>query len=247
MRLPIHLIGLLAIALAPYPGRADEQPPPSKSKCAAPAELFHDDPQLPKIAEQLRKHQPVVIVVIGGASTAGTSPDSSYPYFLEAALRQRHPGEDITVINKGIPGQTTDQMAARFPNDVYSAKPNLVIWETGTVDAVRGEDVDAMAQAVTNGLGDIQNRGAEAMLVDMQYNPSTVSVINFEPYLDALHQTADQQNVYVFKRYDLMKYWIDAGEFDFINVPREKRLSLAREFYACLGERLADAIDYAAR
>ena len=136
-----------------------------------PSGLFHDDPQLPKIAEQLRKHQPVVIVVIGGASTAGTSPDSSYPYFLEAALRQRHPGEDITVINKGIPGQTTDQMAAEFPNDVYSAKLNLVIWETGTVNAVRGEDVDAMAQAVTNGLGDIQNRGAEAMLVDMQYNP----------------------------------------------------------------------------
>ena len=121
-----------------------------------------------------------MIVVIGGASTAGTSPDSAYPFFLEAALRQRHPGEDITVINKGIPGQTTEQMAARFPKDVYPIKPNLVIWETGTVDAVRGEDVDAMAQAVTDGLVDIENHGAEAMLVDMQYNPSTVSVINFE-------------------------------------------------------------------
>ena len=104
-----------------------------------------------------------------------------------------------------------------------------------------------MAQAVGNGIDAIQNHGAETMLVDMQYNPSTVSVINFEPYLDALHQTADQQNVYMFKRYDLMKYWIDAGEFDFIDLPREKRLSLAREFYECLGQRLADAIDYAAR
>ncbi|HEY3919388.1 MAG TPA: GDSL-type esterase/lipase family protein [Stellaceae bacterium] len=253
MRLPLLLIGLSALALAPCSGWADEptaqqQPaPPSSSKCAAPAELLRDDPQLPKVSAQLRQHQPVVIVVIGGASTAGTSPDSSYPYFLEAALRQRHPGEDITVINKGIAGQTTDQMATRFPKDVYPAKPNLVIWETGTVDAVRGEDVDAMAEAVTGGLGDIQHHGAEAMLVDMQYNPSTVSVINFEPYLDALHQTADQQNVYMFKRYELMKYWIESGEFTFINVPREKRLSLAREFYACLGERLADAIDYAAR
>jgi len=248
MRPPVLLIGLLAVALAPYPGRADEPPPPpSKSKCAAPAELLQDDPQLPKIGEQFRKHEPVVIVAIGGASTAGTSPDSSYPYFLEAALRQRHPGEDISVINKGIPGQTTDQMVARFPKDVYPAKPNLVIWETGTVDAVRGVDVDAMAEAVTDGLGDIQKHGAEAMLVDMQYNPGTVSVINFEPYLDALHQTADQQNVYLFKRYGLMKHWIDAGEFSFINVPRERRLPLAREFYACLGEKLADAIDYAAR
>ncbi len=246
MRLPVLLIGLLGVALAPWPVLAEE-PQQNGSKCAAPADIFQDDPQLPKISEQLRQHKPVVIVVIGGASTAGTSPDSSYPYFLEAALRQRHPGADITVINKGIAGQTTEQMAARFPKDVYPAKPSLVIWETGTVDAVRGEDVDGMAQAVTEGLTDIQNHGAEAMLIDMQYNPSTVSVINFEPYLDALHQTADQQNVYLFKRYDLMKYWIDAGEFDFINVPKEKRLSLAREFYACLGERLADAIDYAAR
>jgi lysophospholipase L1-like esterase len=253
MRLPILLIGLLGIALAPAPLCAQEPQPQQQpaqqtdSKCAAPAELLEDDPQLPKVSEQLRQHQPVVIVVIGGASTAGTSPDSSYPYFLEAALRRRHPGEDITVINKGIAGQTTEQMATRFPKDVYPTKPNLVIWETGTVDAVRGEDVDGVAQAVTDGLSDIGNHGAEVMLMDMQYNPSTVSVINFEPYLDALHQSADQQNVYMFKRYDLMKHWIDAGEFDFISVPREKRLSLAREFYACLGERLADAVEYAAR
>jgi hypothetical protein len=246
MRLPVLLIGLLGVALAPWPVHAEGQQQ-SSDKCAAPAEILQDDPQLPKIGERLRQHQPVMIVVIGGASTAGTSPDSSYPYFLEAALRRRYPGQDITVINKGVAGQTTEQMAARFPIDVYPAKPNLVIWETGTVDAVRGEDVDAMAQAVTDGLSDIEKHGAEAMLVDMQYNPNTVSVINFEPYLDALHQTADQHNVYVFKRYDLMKYWTDAGEFDFINIPREKRLPVAREFYACLGERLADAIEYAAR
>jgi lysophospholipase L1-like esterase len=248
MRIFVVLVGLLGISLAPCPGRADEQrPAAAKSKCAAPTELLRDDPQLPRVAEQLRKQQPLVIVVIGGASTAGMSPDSSYPFFLEAALRQHHPGEDITVINKGVPGQTTEQMATRFPKDVYPARPNLVIWETGTVDAVRGQDVDAMAEAVTGGLNDIRSHGAEAMLVDMQYNPSTVSVINFEPYLDALHQTADQQNVYMFKRFELMKYWIDAGEFDFINVPRDRRLPLAREFYTCLGERLADAVDYAAR
>lgn len=254
MRLSVFLIGMLGIALAPMPLWAQEQQaqeqqpaPTTDRKCAAPAELLQDDPRLPELGERLRNNQPVVIVVVGGASTAGTSADSSYPYFLEAALRRRHPGVDITVINKGIPGQTTEQMVARFPKDVFPAKPHLVIWETGTVDAVRGEDVDAMAEAVANGLADIQSHGAEAMLIDMQYNPNTVSVINFEPYLDALHQTADQQNVFMFKRYDLMKYWIDAGEFDFINTAKEKRLSLAREVYACLGERLADAIEYAAR
>ena len=245
MRLFAVVIGLVGIILVLGLALADK--PSAAAQCAAPAELIQDDPRLPGITESFQHQKPMVIVVIGGASTAGAAPDNSYPYFLEATLRARHPGQAITVVNRGVTGQTTEQMAARFPKDVYANRPNLVIWETGTVDAVRGEDLDTVAAALNDGLGAIQSHGAEAMLMDMQYNPNTVSVINFEPYLEALHQTADQQNVYMFKRYDLMKYWSSAGDFSFINVPREKSLPLARELYECLGERLADAIEYAAR
>lgn len=243
MRVPVLLIGLLGAGLAPAWSYADDQ---SVAKCAAPADLIQDDATMPVVAQRIAQHQPVVIVVIGGASTEGTAPDNSYPYFLEAALQRRHPGQSITVINRGVAGETTEEMAARFPKDVYSHKPTLVIWETGTVDSVRGEDVDSVASTLNDAIADIKDHGADAMLIDMQYNPSTVSVINFEPYLDALHQTADQQSVYMFKRFDLMKYWSEAGAFDFIDVPREKKASLARELYECLGERLAEAIDYAA-
>jgi hypothetical protein len=138
-------------------------------------------------------------------------------------------------------------MEARFAKDVYPHQPNLVVWEAGTVDAVRGEDVDGFADTLTEGIEAIEAHKAEMVLMDMQYNPSTVSVINFEPYLDALHQTAQLQGVYLFKRFDMMKYWDEAGTFDFINVSREKKATLAREYYECLGERLADAIDFAVR
>ncbi|HVA15953.1 MAG TPA: GDSL-type esterase/lipase family protein [Stellaceae bacterium] len=243
MRASAAFIGLLVVALAPWPAWADD---PNAAKCAAPAELIQDDPRLPAVARELKQHWPLVIVVIGGASTAGTAPDNAYPYFLEAALRQRHPNQPITVINRGVAGNTSAEMADRFAEDVYSYRPSLVIWETGTVDAVRGEDVDSVAATLTDGLAAIKSHGAEAMLVDMQYNPNSVSVIDFEPYLDALHQAAQLQDVYMFKRFDLMKYWSEAGDFDFTNAPREKRASLAREVYECLGARLADAIDYAA-
>jgi hypothetical protein len=151
------------------------------------------------------------------------------------------------VINRGKSGETSEETAARFPKDVYPNHPTLVIWETGTVDAVRSEDINTLAGTLSDGIDAIKSHGAEMMLMDMQYNPGTVSVINFEPYLDALHQTAQLQDVYMFKRFDLMKYWSDAGAFDFVGVPKEKRATLAREYYECLGERLADAIDYAAR
>ena len=85
------------------------------------------------------------------------------------------------------------------------------------------------------------------MLIDMQYSPDTTSVINFQPYLDGLHKVGDLTNAYVFHRYDIMKYWSDAGVFRFTDVPKADRPELATKVYACLGERLADAIAYAAR
>jgi lysophospholipase L1-like esterase len=240
------LIGLIAAALLsdlPAANAAEA----TAGRCDAPRELIEDEPLLPGLAQHFKAHQPVSILVIGGASTAGTGPDNAYPHFLELALRHRHPETQINVINRGIAGQTTEQMEARFPKEVYPHQPTLVIWETGTVDAVRSEDVNAFADSLASGIAALQEHKSEVMLMDMQYNPSTVSVINFQPYLDALHQTATLQDVYMFQRFDMMKYWSEAGAFDFINVPKEKRASLAREFYECLGERLADAIDFAAR
>lgn len=242
MRLSIMFLGFLAALLpATEPARAVDS-----ARCAAPREIVEDEPRLAALAGQFKAARPVTIVAIGGASTAGIAPDISYPYFLEAALRRHHPNLPITVINRGVAGQTAAQMAARFAKDVFPAAPSLVIWETGTVDAVRGEDSNVFADALSDGIAAVRQHKAEAMLVDMQYSPGTVSVINFEPYLEALHQTAALEDVYMFQRFALMKYWEEAGAFDF-NVPRDKRAAVAREVYECLGERLADAIDYAAR
>jgi len=244
MRFFAFLLGLLTVALL---GEVRPTAAEAAVDCSAPRELIEDEPRLPALAQHFKDHQPVTIVVIGGASTAGTAPDNAYPHFLEGALRHRHPDTPVKVVNRGITGQTTEQMSARFAKDVYPDQPSLVIWEAGTVDAVRSEDVNAFADAITDGIAAIQEHKAEIMLMDMQYNPSTVSVINFEPYLDALHQTATLQDVYMFQRFEIMKYWSETSVFDFSSVPREKRASQAREIYECLGERLADAIDFAAR
>ena len=241
----ILFIGLTMATLATNPDRAQAAEPPQP--CDAPRELIEDEPLLTGMAHHFKDKAPVTIIVIGGASTAGIAPDIAYPHFLETALRRRHPGVTINVVNRGVAGQTAEQMEARFAKDVFAHQPSLVIWETGTVDAVRAEDVNAFADTLSNGIAALQDHKAEVMLMDMQYNPSTVSVINFEPYLDALHQAATLQDVYMFQRFGIMKYWSEAGVFDFLNVPKDKRAALARSYYECLGERLADAIDFAAR
>lgn len=219
--------------------------------CRVPPELIEDDPKLPVVAEHFAAKQPITIVAIGGASTAGTAAGdgeaNSYPHRLEEALRRRHPGIPITVINVAIPRQTTSDMVQRFATDVAPRNPTLVIWETGTVDAVRRVDVDQFAAAMQDGIAALRQHNFDIFLVNMQYNPSTGSVIDFEPYLEALRHAADLDDVSVFRRFEIMKYWSDNDVFNFVDVPKDQRLRLAEEVYRCLGENLAQAIDFAAK
>lgn len=219
--------------------------------CRVPPELIIDDPLLPLTAQRVREKQPVTIVAIGGASTAGTAAanpeQESYPTRLEADLRRRHPDVPITVVNKGVARQTTQDMVDRFSADVYPLSPTLVVWETGTADAVRSIDVDVFATALETGITELRNHKLDIVLINMQYSRSTASVINFEPYLETMQHTADVEDAYLFRRFEMMKYWSENGVFNFTDVPKEQRAPLAAQVYECLAERLADAIEHAIR
>jgi hypothetical protein len=245
----LMLAGLAFAGLVAAGARA--APEPKIADCSVPSEIVEDDPPLPLTAERLKARQTLRIVVIGGASTAGVAAGDGatkgYPRRLEDALRRRHPESDITVLNKGVARQTTAQMVDRFASDVFPANPTLVIWETGTVDAVRGIDVDQFAATLEAGIASLREHHFDIMLVSMQYNPSTGSVINFEPYLEALAHDADYDDVYLFRRYEIMKYWSDTGVFNLADVPRDERPQFAAEVYRCIGEALAEAVDHGAR
>jgi len=224
---------------------------PSTPDCKVPQELVQDEPRLPVLAERLHDKRPITIVAIGGASTAGTASgnaaEDAYPHRLQDVLQRRHPGVPITVLNKGVSRDTTQDMVNRFPRDAFAFSPNLVIWETGTFDAARSIDVDVFANALEAGLMELRERNLEIILIDMQYSRSTASVINFEPYLEAMEHMADVDGIYLFRRFEMMKYWSESGVFSFADIPQERRQQVARDVYECLAERLADAIDYATR
>ena len=114
------------------------------------------------------EHQkPVVIVALGDSTTAGTpefkSPievppngsgnqESQFAYWL----MQRHPG--WTVLNRGVNGERTDQIAARFDRDVVAAKPAVVIILAGVNDVYQGRTV----ADVTSQLRGMYDRAAAA-------------------------------------------------------------------------------------
>lgn len=217
------------------------------SDCATPPEMTETDIKFPHLAERLKAHQPVSIVAIGGASTIGRaagSPELSYPHRLGQDLARDFADSPVTVINKGVPRQSAKQMFERFASDVFAEDPVLVLWEVGITDAVRGTDVDEFAQTLQDGVDMLKNRAIDIILVDMQFSHSAATVINFEAYLKALHRVGDLAEVYVFPRYEMMRYWSEQKVFNFDDVAAEDRAKLAARVYDCIGLKLAEIIQH---
>src|SRR5215510_5892804 len=218
--------------------------------CDIPDELIQVDDKLPHLAERLQAKEPVKIVAMGGASTTGLaagSSDLAYPHRLQEILTRWYPASPITVVNRGVPRQTAQQMLERFPSDVFAEDPVLVIWETGTTDAVRGVGVDDFAAALQTGIDDLKARGIDIMLVDMQFSHSTTTVIDFERYLNALHRIGDVNDINVFPRFEMMRYWSEQNVFNFDGVAKGERAGLAAKVYECIAGKLAEAIRIALR
>lgn len=66
------------------------------------------------------------------------NPESQYTYWLA----KRMPG--WTFLNKGIGGEATREILARFESDVLANKPDIVIVMGGVNDLYRGYDVEAL-------------------------------------------------------------------------------------------------------
>jgi hypothetical protein len=236
----IALAAALAVAL----------PAASRADCPVPPELREVSATLPHLARRLRAKQAVTIVAIGGASTYGGAsgnPDLAYPHRLQLALAARYSGVAITVINKGVPRQSANQMVERFAADVLREKPALVVWEVGITDAVRGVSIDDFAAALQAGIDQLKKAAIDIVLVDMQFSRKATALIDFERYLDTIHRVGELNAAYVFPRFALMRYWSEQHVFDFEQVAAGERSRLAAQVYECIGGALADAIGAAVR
>lgn len=213
--------------------------------CATPPDMTETDAKIPHLAARLKAHQPVTVVAIGGASTMGLaagSADLSYPRRLEQNLAKAFPDSAIAVVNKGVARQTAKQMLERFPTDVFAEDPVLVAWEVGITDAVHGTDIEDFATTLENGIEELKNRAIDTILVDMQFSRSSTTLINFDSYLKALHRVGYLADVYVFPRFDMMRYWSEQKVFSFDDVAAEDRAKLAARVYDCLGLKMAQVI-----
>ena len=224
------LAGLLAAASA----RADDAAP----ACDVPPYLLTTESALPKVADALKTGHPLDILVVGSrSSTINTSDGTAYPGRLQAVLREKLPSVAVNVSVELQVKKTAEEVAAGLVKLVEGKRPTLVIWQTGTYDAMRSIDPDDFRGAVDEGVAALQNAGTDVILMNLQYSPRTETMISAPPYLDNMRVVAQQHDVPLFDRFAIMRHWHDAGDFDLFSAAHG--LELAKRVHDCLGRALS--------
>ena len=223
------LAGLLAVA----PARAEDAP----ATCEVPAYLLTSESSLPKVAAAVKNAQKLDILVVGSrSSTINTADGTAYPGRLEAILREKLPGVKINVNVELQIKKTAEEVAAGLSKLIEAKKPTLVVWQTGTVDAMRSIDPDDFRAAVDDGVAALQSAGTDVILMNLQYSPRTDTMISAAPYIDNMRVVAQQHDVPLFDRFAVMRHWNEAGDFDLFSTSHG--IELAKRVHDCLGRTL---------
>jgi acyl-CoA thioesterase I len=217
--------------------------------CRAPAALIRLDRPLLHTMRRLANGAPLTIVAIGSSSTAGagaSSVDANYPSQLAADLRERFPGRDITVLNRGVNGEETDNMMARFASDVIAAHPQLVIWQVGTNSVLRDRSLEKHGHLLHDGIEQLKAINADVMLMDMQYTPAVLAKSETGGMADQIALAAKSENVDLFDRFAIMRDWSQVQHIAFDRFTSPDHLHMNDWGYGCVANLLARAIAEAA-
>ena len=198
----------LALFLAGLTAKPD---PATAASCAVSVQTADLTTPLPRASRALAAGGPLRIVAIGSSSTAGagaSKPENSYPARLAEHLGPRYPGIALTILNKGVNGETGADMLKRFQRDVLDQAPDLVIWQVAANTVLRGDDPDAAEQVIRTGVRTLKDAGLDVVLMDLQYAPAMLAKPRHEEMEARIARVAEEEGVGLFHRYAVMRQWV---------------------------------------
>ena len=216
--------------------------------CEVPHYLLLGDAPLQRLTAAVAKNKQIEIAVLGTGSSTLPGPDganNAYPARLEAALKRLLPGLKVRVSSYAQARQAAGQMAESIAKLPLDQKPNLVIWQTGTFEALRGNDPETFRSNVADGVEKLQAGGADVILMNMQYSPRTESMLALGPYVDSMRWVAREREIPLFDRLAIMRYWHDTGAIDLYAATKD--FAIAKRVHDCIGRSLAAMIIDAAQ
>jgi hypothetical protein len=212
--------------------------------CGAPAELLDAQP-MPGLIRAAGRGTPLRALVIGSASVTGpggTGPAAAWPSRFATLLGMRLQPSEVTVEVQGGRGLAVADHVRLLAEWLPRLRPQLVIWQVGTIEAARGVPRDEFAEALRNGLAAARAAGAEVVLMDPQFSRFLRANADVEAYRDTMRLMAAAAGAQVFSRWSIMLGWAESDRLDLERAPRARRTALTDELNDCLARALVEFV-----
>lgn len=234
---------LFACVLAALPARAGSE----AGDCNAPDEFLTADESFDDVGAAIAKGGPVAILAVGSATTVGsvnrsgqpTSTTEAFPGFMLHALEKALPNVRFTLTVQGGRGMTAEDMLPLIGAALQQQHYALVLWQTGTVEAVRGLRPDGMQEVLQDGVQRARDAGADVVLIDPQFSRFLRANTDLDAYEGVMQQVATMPGVVLFRRFDLMRAWANDGRVDLERTAAADRAKALDLLNRCLGQTLA--------
>ncbi len=218
---------------------------PLSPSCALPDPLLSLSGNLKQTLRQMAEYNQLHVMAIGSSSTAGagaSTPEHAYPMQFKQEMMARFPHLKLTVDNLGINGEIASATIIRLYDEVKKRNPDLVIWQLGTNDAVRGISNETFRTQVMQTIDWLQENDVEVVLMNPQFYPKIQSDVAYAAVVDDLSRMAMRENVPMVNRFAAMQHWNSLPEDVRKHMLWRDEFHLNDQGYACVAQMLAEGI-----
>ena len=145
----------------------------------------------------------LIIVALGSSSTTGfglLNSGGAFPDVMKQELLRLRPSARVELINSGRIMENISDNVARLDTDVLRYKPDLVVWQLGSNDAVWRGIADNTKESLTGAVKRLKAANADVVLVDLQYAPLVLLTSRHDRMEKIIAEVAREQSVGQFSR-----------------------------------------------
>lgn len=228
------LIPILLLASARTPAAALQD----TGQCQIPTEFTTDEDTLVHVKSAIANGRPLEVLAVGSATTLGQDllpQGSSFPYRMVRELEAALPGAQIKLTVLGGRGLSAAEMLELVKKALQDKRFTLVLWQTGTVEAVHQIEPGDFRDVLSAGIAAIKAQDGDVLLIDPQFSQFLTANSDISAYEQVFHEEAALPGVVEFRRFDLMRSWAEKGQLDLEHVSKEQRGAVLERLHGCLG------------
>ena len=147
---------------------------------------------------------------------------------------------DFDVVGRGLSGEVAQGAADRMKREVEETRPDLVVWQVGTNDALRHVSIDSFKNCLRTTLAWLAENKIDVVLIDPQYGDALTKDEYYEKVVAALAEVAREARVLLVDRFEAMReLHRERGDLFYLSADQ---LHPNDRGHRCMAEQLARAI-----